>query len=74
MQLGAGDPVVSTSQRISANEFSRGVTITYTYNNEQSRTASEWCDKDTEAEDGVGLPGDHGCGDSSIPNPAPYLG
>jgi hypothetical protein len=54
MQLGAGDPVVSTSQRISANEFSGGVTITYTYNNEQSRTASEWCDKDTEAEDGGG--------------------
>jgi hypothetical protein len=56
MQLGAGDPVVSTSQRISANEVSGGVTITYTYNNEQSRTASEWCDKDTEAEDGVGCP------------------
>jgi hypothetical protein len=74
IQLGAGDPVVSTSQRISADEFSRNVTVTYTNNNEQSQTALEYCDKDSEAEDGVGLPGSHGCGDPSIPNPPSYLG
>jgi serine/threonine protein kinase len=74
MQLGAGDPVVSTAQRVAANEFSRSVTITYTDNNEQGQTAEEWCDKDTEAQDGVGLPGSHSCGDPSISNPAPYLG
>ncbi len=74
LQLGAGDPVVSTSQRISADEFRRSVTVTYTNNNEQSRTASEFCDKDTEAVDGFGLPGAHSCGDPTIPYPPPYLG
>ena len=32
------------------------------------------CSKDTEAEDGIGLPGHHGCGDERILDSAPYVG
>lgn len=32
------------------------------------------CSKDTEAEDGIGLPGNHGCGSKSVPASAVYLG
>jgi serine/threonine protein kinase len=75
MQLGAGDPVVGAAQQVSADEFSRTVTFTFTTNGDGYDFVSEWCDKDTEAQDGVGLPGSHGCGsDSSVPHGVAYLG
>ena len=33
-----------------------------------------YCAKDTESLDGVGLPGQHGCGDAKVSATAPYLG
>lgn len=75
MQLGAGDPVVGAAQQVSADEFSRTVTFTFTTNGDGYDFVSEWCDKDTEAQGGVGLPGSHGCGsDSSVPQGVAYLG
>ena len=32
------------------------------------------CSKDTEAADGIGLPGHHGCGAERVLSSAPYLG
>jgi serine/threonine-protein kinase len=32
------------------------------------------CSKDTEAQDGIGLPGSHGCGDNTIPSQVNYIG
>ena len=32
------------------------------------------CSKDTEAADGIGLPGHHGCGDKTVPLQYSYLG
>jgi hypothetical protein len=32
------------------------------------------CTKDSEAEDGIGLPGSHGCGENTIPNQVNYIG
>jgi eukaryotic-like serine/threonine-protein kinase len=75
LQLGAGDPVLTAPQRISANEFGRSITFTFQdTNNEYFRDAFQFCTKDTEAEDGIGLPGPHGCGAQSIPYPPGYLG
>jgi len=75
LQLGAGNPVLTAPRHISANEFGRSITFTFQdTNNEYFRDAFQFCTKDTEAEDGIGLPGPHGCGAGSIPYPAGYLG
>lgn len=74
MQLGAGNPVVGTAQRVAADEFSRSITFTFTYHNDNYQSSWEWCAQDTEAQDGVGLPGHHGCGDPSVLRAARYLG
>jgi len=75
MQLGAGDPVVGAAQPVSADEFSKTITFTFTTNGGGYHFVTNWCDKDTEAQDGVGLPGSHGCGsDSTVPYGLAYLG
>jgi hypothetical protein len=74
LQLGAGNPVIGKPQQIAADEFS--VTISYTFNVGSGgwHFHSSLCAKDTEAQDGIGLPGSHGCGNSSIPGSYAYLG
>jgi hypothetical protein len=74
LQLGAGNPVIGRPQLIAANEFS--VTISYTFNIGSGgyHFFSTLCAKDTEAADGIGLPGSHGCGNGSIPGSHAYLG
>jgi hypothetical protein len=74
LRLGAGNPVVGKPQQIAANEFS--VTISYTFNIGTGgyHFHSTLCAKDTEAQDGIGLPGSHGCGDSTISGSYAYLG
>jgi hypothetical protein len=74
LQLGADDPVVGAPQRISANEFKRSVSFTYQIGNDAYRAVDQWCTKDTEAQDGVGLPGPHRCGVERIPYPIAYIG
>jgi serine/threonine protein kinase len=74
MQLGAGDPVLGAPQRISADEFERSLTFTFQTNGEYGHEAVQTCTKDTEAQDGVGLPGSHDCGAESVPYPSGYLG
>ena len=74
LRLGAGNPVIGKPQQIAANEFS--VTISYTFNigSDGWHFHSTLCAKDTEAEDGIGLPGSHGCGNGSISGSYAYLG
>jgi hypothetical protein len=75
MQLGAGNPVLTAPRHISVNEFGRSITFTFQdTNNEYFRDVFEFCTKDTEAQDGIGLPGPHGCGAGSIPYPPGYVG
>jgi hypothetical protein len=69
--LGAGDSHVTTPHRISATEFSMTITFTFSGNN---GAWTQTCVRDTEAKDGIGLPGHHGCGDQRIPYSASYLG
>jgi hypothetical protein len=75
LQLGAGNPVVSTPQQISADEYQFSLTFSYS-TNESYEAAWRHCTKSMEAEDGVGLPGSgsYGCGSQTIQNSATYIG
>jgi hypothetical protein len=72
--LGAGHSRVSRSRRISATEFR----LTVTYSFRVGARAYDWswnvCAKDTEAADGIGLPGHHGCGDKNLAASVSYAG
>jgi hypothetical protein len=73
--LGAGHGLVIASQRISADQFIKTETFSFTVGNDAYYTwAGTMCLKDTEASDGIGLPGRHGCGDQRVLYSAPYLG
>jgi hypothetical protein len=72
--LDEGHPKLSPPYRISATEF--GVTIAYLFAvgplHYSFRFAA--CTPDTEAQDGLGLPGRHGCGARTLTSPGSYLG
>jgi serine/threonine protein kinase len=72
--LGAGNGRLTGTHRISADEFS--VTITYSF--QVGNNAYNWnwfaCVKDSLAQDGIGLPGDHGCGAARVPSGDDYIG
>jgi serine/threonine-protein kinase len=72
--LGAGHGRVTGTHRLSATEFS--VTITYSF--QVGNNAYHWnwfaCVKDSLAQDGIGLPGDHGCGASRVSASDNYIG
>jgi hypothetical protein len=72
--LGAGNGQVTATHRTSAAEFS--VTITYSFQVGNSAYHWDWfaCVKDSLAQDGIGLPGDHGCGAARVPSTDDYIG
>jgi hypothetical protein len=74
LRLGAGHAHVTKSRRISATEF--GLTITYSFRIGAHAYDWSWnvCTKDTEAADGIGLPGHHGCGGKNLAASASYAG
>ena len=72
--LGFGDPHVTASRRISATEFRVTITFAFTVGNDGYNWSWNTCSKDSEAADGIGLPGPHGCGSSRVPASAGYLG
>jgi serine/threonine-protein kinase len=76
VQLGAGDPVVSTPQQISADEYQFSLTYSFSTKNESYRAEWRHCTKSMEAEDGIGLPGSgsYGCGSQTIQDSAVYIG
>ena len=53
---------------------SRLITFSFRIGNDAYDWDWDACSKDTEAEDGIGLPGHHGCGDERILDSAPYVG
>jgi hypothetical protein len=74
LRRGAASPRVTASRRISATQFG----LTYSFSFRVGNNAYNWdqalCARDTEARDGIGLPGSHTCGDSHVLASAPYLG
>ena len=74
LTLNAGDAHITASRRISADEFGETVTFSFQIGNDAYYWDWQSCAKDTEAADGIGLPGHHGCGDERILDSATYLG
>jgi Protein kinase domain len=74
LYLRAGHGRVIASQRLSADQFIETVTFSFTVGHSAYHWAWTMCPKDTEAEDGIGLPGHHGCGDQRVLYSASYLG
>ena len=74
LMLDAGSGHATASHRISANEFSETVTFSFQIGNDAYSWDWTTCAKDTEAQDGIGLPGHNGCGDGRVLDSAPYLG
>ncbi len=75
LQLNALSSAVSNPQRTGSDSFT--LTVTLSYNRGSDATSFVWwaCSQDTEGQDGLGLPGSHGCGtESVIPTSTPYLG
>jgi hypothetical protein len=76
LQLGAGGPVVSTPQQISADEYQFSLTFSFSSNGEDWHAGWRRCTKSLEAQDGIGLPGagSNGCGAQTIQYSATYIG
>ena len=72
--LGAGHPNVAASQRVSATEFNVVISFSFRIGNSAFNWNWNTCLKDTEAVDGIGLPGHHGCGAAQVLASANYLG
>jgi hypothetical protein len=64
----------SKARRAHADDFV--VTLKYTFNigGSSYRLAMSFCTRDSLAADGLGLPGNHGCGDKRIKLNAGYVG
>jgi hypothetical protein len=62
IQLGGLGGTVGNPQQTGSDSFT--MTITYQYNRGTDGSEAAWwaCAPDTEAQDGLGLPGSHGCG------------
>lgn len=74
MNLGAGSGQVGAAQRVSSTEFD--ITVTFSFDIGSDAYDFRWriCDKATEAQDGIGLPGSHGCGAPTATAGQRYLG
>jgi serine/threonine-protein kinase len=64
--LRAGAPHITRPQRISRGEFKRTISFTFRIGDQGYSWNWNTCSMATEAKDGIGLPGQHGCGSRSI--------
>ena len=65
---------VSRPRRITAIEYERTVGFSFWVGNDSVRWSFQVCARDSEARDGVGLPGRHGCGIHRVSAKVAYLG
>jgi hypothetical protein len=74
LYLDAGHASVSGARRISAGEFERTLTFSFTIGNDGFYWGWTVCTKDAVSRDGLGLPGSHGCGARRVLRTVSYLG
>ena len=74
LYLNAQHASVTAARRISATEFETTITFAARVGNDAYYLQWNWCLKDTQHKDGLGLPGTHGCGASRIRSNVSYLG
>lgn len=65
---------VSQVRRISSTEFERVISLSFRLGDDAWHFGWNYCAKDTEAVDGVGLPGHHDCGQVRVSSKQRYLG
>ncbi len=65
---------ISGSTRTGAGSFVRTISFSFRINHEFFTASFNLCSRDTEAADGLGLPGHHGCGAPRISAAVEYLG
>jgi hypothetical protein len=64
----------SKPQRLHANQFAVTLRFTFRIGDHSFRWRLNFCTRDSEATDGIGLPGHHRCGNKEISVTRPYLG
>jgi hypothetical protein len=75
LKLGAGNPRVSRPVKINAHEYAVTIKLSFRIGNDGYHYAFNPCQRDTEAKDGLNLPGHHGCGTlKEIRRTRQYLG
>ena len=74
LYLGDANALLLASHRVSADEFTETVSLSFGVGDDAYNWSYYPCFKDTEAADGIGLPGQHGCGDQRIAYAAKYAG
>jgi hypothetical protein len=74
LNLGGGHGVVVGKQQMGPHEFTETIGLTFAIGNDSYHWALKTCIKDTEAADGLGLPGYHGCGGQRVLSSDEYLG
>jgi hypothetical protein len=72
MTLNAGNAVVGAPVRVSADSFTVTQAVSFAFNNGAATPRFTICQRDTEAQDGLGLPGSRGCGSPSVPGNQEY--
>jgi hypothetical protein len=72
--LGHGNPHVAPSQQIAPNEYQFVTTFSFTIGTDAYYWRWTKCARDSEAQDGIGLPGSHGCGVGRVTADQGYLG
>jgi hypothetical protein len=74
LALRASHGKVSTPRKVASNAFSATATFSFSIGDGPFQYLFTICSKDTEASDGLGLPGHHGCGMKKISSKTVYLG
>jgi hypothetical protein len=65
---------ISKARKVGALRFVRTITFSFRIGNDGYAWDINLCTKDTEAKDGLGLPGHHGCGAPRVRSTTEYLG
>jgi hypothetical protein len=66
--------VASKVKKVNSGEFYVTFTWRITLHHGSARWLTNFCTKDTESKDGMGLPGHHGCGSKHVSRKATYIG
>jgi hypothetical protein len=74
LYLSGGHSSTTKSKQISGNKFFYWVNYRFTIGNHSYYWLWATCSMDSEATDGMGLPGSHGCGTKRVSSSASYLG
>lgn len=74
LSLNSGNASTSRSRRLNDSEFETTISWSFTIGDHSYSWAWLACRLDTEAADGLGLPGHHGCGTGRVLRTVAYLG